>query len=136
MKINKIIKKNIPLIIIIILVIIIIILIPFKINFSYSMEKFENTDPVQIVNELAPENQNQKQELKGNYLYPIRGLTPICAKDNLKPSFMPKACFVNGVLNSYANCKCEDQNGNCKLCYDTIIKDTKNSNVVYDAKNF
>ena len=71
-----------------------------------------------------------------NYLYPIRGLQSICNKDNLKPSFMPKVCYVDGKLNSYANCKCEDDKGNCKICYDTIKKDSKNSNIVYDAKNF
>jgi hypothetical protein len=46
---------------------------------------------------------------------------------------MPKACYVNGNLNSYANCKCEDENGNCKICYDEIKKDSKNANTVYDA---
>jgi hypothetical protein len=67
------------------------------------------------------------------YLYPIKGLEPQCAKDNLLPSYMPKACYVNGVLNNYANCKCEDNEGNCKICYETIKKDSKNSSVVYDA---
>ena len=68
-----------------------------------------------------------------NYLYPIKGLSKICAKENLKPSFMPKACFIDGKMNSYANCKCEDEKGNCKICYDTIKKDTSNANVVYDS---
>lgn len=67
------------------------------------------------------------------YLYPIKGLQSICAKNNLKPSFMPKACYVDGNLNSYANCKCEDENGNCKICYEEIKKDSKNANTVYDA---
>jgi hypothetical protein len=67
------------------------------------------------------------------YLYPIKGLQSICAKDNLKPSFMPKACYVDGNLNSYANCKCEDESGNCKICYKEIKKDSKNASTVYDA---
>lgn len=67
------------------------------------------------------------------YLYPIKGLQSICAKENLKPSFMPKACYIDGNLNSYANCKCEDEYGNCKICYDEIKKDSKNANTVYDA---
>ena len=46
---------------------------------------------------------------------------------------MPKACYVDGNLNSYANCKCEDENGNCKICYEEIKKDSKNANTVYDA---
>lgn len=68
-----------------------------------------------------------------NYLYPIKGLSPICAKQNLLPSYMPKVCYVDGKLNSYANCKCEDKEGNCKICYDTIKKDSNNSNIVYNA---
>ena len=68
-----------------------------------------------------------------NYLYPIKGLSPICAKENLLPSYMPKACYVDGNLNNYANCKCEDKEGNCKICYDTIKKDSSNSSVIYDA---
>jgi len=70
---------------------------------------------------------------KDQVLYPIRGLQAICAKEGLKPSFMPKACYVDDILNSYANCKCEDSKGNCKICYPEIKKDSKNSNVVYDA---
>jgi hypothetical protein len=67
------------------------------------------------------------------YLYPIKGLEPQCAEKKLFPSFMPKACYVDGVLNSYANCMCEDNEGNCKICYDTIQKDSKNSSIVYDS---
>ena len=73
-------------------------------------------------------------KLNDKYLYPIRGLQSICEKDKLLPSFMPKACYVNGNLNSYSNCKCEDEKGNCKICYPEIKKDSKNANVIYDAK--
>jgi uncharacterized protein (UPF0333 family) len=71
-----------------------------------------------------------------SYLYPTKGLQSICAKENLKPSYMPKACYINGTLNSYANCKCEDKYGNCKICYPTIKKDSKNASVVYNAEDF
>lgn len=77
----------------------------------------------------------KKNEHFSDYLYPIRGLEKICAKENLKPSYMPKACYVDDILNSYANCKCEDKNGNCKICYPTIKKDSKNSSVVYNAND-
>ena len=70
------------------------------------------------------------------YLYPIRGLQSICEKEGLKPSFMPKSCYLNDVLNPYANCKCEDESGKCKICYETINKDTQNSNIVYGGSNF
>lgn len=69
------------------------------------------------------------------YLYPVIGLTDICMKYKLYPSYMPKACYENNTLNSYANCKCEDKNGNCKICYPTIKKDSNNSNIVYNANN-
>jgi hypothetical protein len=49
---------------------------------------------------------------------------------------MPKACYIDGVLNSYANCECEDDNGNCKICYPTIKKDSNNSSVVYYSEDF
>jgi hypothetical protein len=68
-----------------------------------------------------------------NYLYPIKGLSLICKKDNLLPSYMPKACYIDGKLNSYANCKCEDPLGNCKICYPSIEKDSHNASVIYSA---
>ena len=70
---------------------------------------------------------------KNDYLYPIKKLGGICEKEGLFPSFMPKACYVNENLNSYANCKCEDKEGNCKICYPTIKKNSDNSNIIYNA---
>ena len=70
-----------------------------------------------------------------NYLYPITGLTDICKKQNLIPSYMPKACYMNGDMNTYANCKCEDQEGNCKICYHAIKNDSNNSSVIYNAES-
>ena len=78
----------------------------------------------------------EKFYVEKKYLYPIRGLQKECNALNLKPSYMPKACHINGQLNSYANCKCQDNEGNCKLCYPTIQRDTKNSNIVYGGDNF
>jgi len=74
----------------------------------------------------------KNENFSNQYLYPTKGLSEICHKENLYPSYMPKACYINGKLNSYANCKCEDKEGNCKICYDTIKKDT-GANVVYNA---
>jgi hypothetical protein len=65
-------------------------------------------------------------------LYPTKGLQDECKKNNLYPSFMPKACYINGELNNYANCKCEDSRGECQICYDTIKKDTENASVIYN----
>lgn len=79
--------------------------------------------------------ENIKESFKNNdnYLYPTKDLSNICSVDNLYPSFMPKVCYVDGVLNSYANCKCEDISGNCKICYETIKKDSHNASIVYNA---
>lgn len=76
---------------------------------------------------------NNREHFSNNYLYPIKGLESICVEEELLPSYMPKACYLDGKLNSYANCKCEDSEGNCKICYPTIKKDSSNSSVVYNA---
>jgi hypothetical protein len=104
------------LIIIILLLLLIITLLFIKKNKYEKYESFEN-----------------KTKNDSSYLYPVKGLQSICAKENLKPSYMPKACYMNGTLNSYANCKCEDERGNCKICYPVIKKDSNNSSVIYDS---
>jgi hypothetical protein len=79
------------------------------------------------------ESFDNKTGTSSDYLYPVKKLSGICAKEGLKPSYMPKACYVNGKMDSYANCKCEDDKGNCKICYPDIKKDSKNASVVYNA---
>lgn len=94
---------------------------------------------VLIIINIIKLNKNKINESFSNndkYLYPITGLSSICKQKNLKPSYMPKACYVDGVLNSYANCECEDDKGNCKICYDTIKKDSNNSSVIYYSEDF
>ena len=94
-----------------ILLIVIIIIRYFIIKYYFKNESFSNP----------------------NGLYPIRGLQNECSSLNLNPSFMPKACYVDGNLNNYSNCKCQDDKGNCKICYPEIKKDSKNSSIVYNA---
>jgi hypothetical protein len=155
-KLTKSIIKYLPLITII-LIIIVIILIPKKINYSfkYLHESFSNdydkkhkndrSNEGSPYNDLSNKEQinkdpfnlypsNQENIKNNRYLYPIKGLQSICEKDNLKPSFMPKVCFVDGKLNSFANCKCEDSEGNCKICYDTIKKFDNGAGIVYDSQ--
>jgi hypothetical protein len=103
---------------------------------SYKNITEEETKLVKNINNLIKEsfsNINEEDHLNDKYLYPIKGLQNICSKKNLFPSFMPKACYVDGNLNSYSNCKCEDEKGNCKICYPEIKKDSSNANVIYDA---
>lgn len=92
----------------------------------YSLYNFNSIQE----NYISPPTLSNKND-SDRYLYPIKGLQKICAKEGLKPSYMPKACYIDGKLNSYANCKCEDKNGECKICYPTIQKDSKNSSVIY-----
>ena len=71
-------------------------------------------------------------ETFSNYLYPIKGLQAICAKEGLKPSFMPNSCIKgNGDFNPYSNCMCIDKNGTCKKCYPEI-KINKGRSTVYN----
>jgi hypothetical protein len=79
------------------------------------------------------DNKDSNTETDSSYLYPVKNLSGICRAQGLKPSYMPKACYVDGKMNTYANCKCEDEKGNCKICYPIIKKDSKNSSVVYNA---
>lgn len=113
-----------------IIIIIIIMIALYLLIFHNNKIKIKNKHNY----ELFANQDNTK--LGDGYLYPIKGLSPICAKEGLKASYMPKACYVDGKLNSYANCKCEDKDGNCKICYDTIVKDSKNSSIVYNSKDF
>ena len=100
-------------------------------------KKFLNNKPI-IFTKPYIENFYAVNDIDTNkeYLYPIRGLQSECGTQGLKPSYMPKACYINGLLNPYANCKCEDEEGNCKLCYPNIQKDTQNSNIVFGGDNF
>ena len=102
----------------------ILLIIFFYLNMSLSKEHFNNV--------LVP-SLPKISTLSTPVLYPIKGLQAICAKEGLKPSFMPKSCYIGDQLNSYANCKCEDNEGNCKICYPTIKKDDSNSSVIYNA---
>jgi predicted Holliday junction resolvase-like endonuclease len=49
--------------------------------------------------------------------------------------YLATQCMENGKPNPYANCKCADKFGTCKVCYPTEKKYESGSNVVYDATN-
>ena len=102
-------------------------------NSNIKKISLENFSSNLLPNSLSDTIEQSNKSNKDPVLYPIKGLQAICAKEGLKPSFMPKACYVDDSLNSYANCKCEDIKGNCKICYPEIKKDSSNSNIVYNA---
>jgi len=69
-----------------------------------------------------------------DYLYPVRDLQEICKKDyNLLPAFGAELCMNGDKPNPYANCKCVDKAGDCKVCYDTEKRFEQGANVVYDS---
>jgi hypothetical protein len=66
----------------------------------------------------------------------MRDLQEKCKKEyNLYPAYGATQCMENGKPNPYANCKCADEFGECKVCYPTEKKYESGSNVVYDATN-
>ena len=113
-------------IIILFSILIIILLIGYYNRFildkQYLQEKF--------INKMNSEE--NKYTIGDNYLYPVKGLSGQCEKLGLKPAYMPQICTVNGVVNSYANCMCQDKNGNCQKCYPELEKYNKASHVVYN----
>lgn len=80
-------------------------------------------------------NQYLYKENFSNYLFPIKGLTKEC-KGNLKPAYMPTSCVKNGKLKPFSNCKCVDENGDCKICYDEIKKESKGKPISYNPDEF
>ena len=67
------------------------------------------------------------------YLKSIENIPNECFNKGLQPNYMPKVCYVDGVLDPYSNCKCEDKDGNCKICFPPILKYKKSSETIYDA---
>lgn len=75
------------------------------------------------------------KETFSNYLYPIKGLQKLCAKDGLKPAYMPMSCQKpDGNFNPYSNCMCVDKSGICKKCY-PAIKIKKGRSTVYNPND-
>jgi hypothetical protein len=95
-------------------------------NVNNSINNTEN-------NTYSYTNEEINEEEGSKYLYPTKGLQPECSKLGLYPSYMPKICALNGKMNSYANCKCEDKRGICKICYPTIERNKSGAQVIYDS---
>ena len=43
-----------------------------------------------------------------------------CKKEGLKAANNPSVCIEEYSYKPAANCKCVDENNNCKICYDAI----------------
>jgi hypothetical protein len=71
-----------------------------------------------------------------SYLASLKSIPNQCLNMGLIPSYMEKICYVDGVLDPYANCKCIDKDGNCKICFPRISKYDKSTSVIYEAPNY
>ena len=80
-------------------------------------------------------NQYLKREYFKNYLFSTKKkLTDDCKKDGLKAAYMPTSCILDGKLKPFTNCKCIDDTGECKKCYEQIKKEKKS--LLYDPDEF
>jgi hypothetical protein len=104
--------KDYNMLLLAILLIIAIILFVLIYNKKTSIENFANND----------------------YLYPVQDLQEICKKEyNLKPAYGGELCIENDKPNVFANCKCTDSSGVCKVCYPTEEKYKTGGSVIYNS---
>jgi hypothetical protein len=80
----------------------------------------------------VPYTTKNKYTFDNNYLYPVKGLGGQCQKLGLRPAYMPQICSINGVVNNFANCMCQDKNGVCMKCYPELKKYNKQSFTIYN----
>lgn len=81
-------------------------------------------------------NQYLQRENFKNYLYPTKGLTNECKKeDGLRPAYMPTSCILDGELKPFRNCKCMNKDGICQSCYPEIKKESKGKSISYNAND-
>lgn len=108
-------NKDYSMLLLALLIIVAIILFVLIYNKKESIENFANNDD-------------------NNYLYPVRDLQEICKREyNLKPAYGGELCIENDKPNVFANCKCTDSSGVCKVCYPTEEKYKTGGNVIYNS---
>jgi hypothetical protein len=107
--------------------IIIGISILYYLYFNVSIEKFN--DPLPTPNKLSSQIPDGE-----DYLYPVYSLNETCESRGLIPSFVNKLCLIDDkTYKPLANCKCEDKDGYCKICYPEVKIDRKGRSVIYNA---
>jgi hypothetical protein len=71
-----------------------------------------------------------------DYLYPVHSLDSFCRSKNLLPSHVNRLCLMkDNTYKPLSNCKCEDQNGYCAICYPENKIDNSGRSIIYDANN-
>ncbi len=111
------------------------IYILYTLYFNNYMENFEernvgaNEDYLPLPNKLSSQIPDGE-----DYLYPVYSLNETCESKGLLPSLVNKLCLIDDkTYKPLANCKCEDKNGYCKICYPEVKIDKKGRSVIYNA---
>ncbi len=69
-----------------------------------------------------------------DYLYPVYSLNQTCESQGLRPSLVNRLCLMrNNTYKPLSNCKCEDKDGFCQICYPEVKIDRKGRSVIYNA---
>ncbi len=117
---------------------IILIIIGIYILYSLYNNNFENFEERNVGrNEdyLPMPNKLSSQIPDGeDYLYPVYSLNETCESKGLIASQVNRLCLMDDkTYKPLANCKCEDKDGYCKICYPEVKVDKKGRSVIYNA---
>ena len=104
----------------------------YTLYFNDHYENFEernDQDYLPIPNKLSSQVPDGE-----DYLYPVYSLNETCESKGLIPSLVNKLCLIDDkTYKPLANCKCEDKDGYCKICYPEVKVDKKGRSVIYNA---
>ncbi len=93
----------------------------------YQVERF--SDPMPTPDALSSQIPDGE-----DYLYPVYGLNKTCTSQGLFPSHVNKLCLKkDNTYKPLSNCKCEDKDGYCEVCYDEVNIDRKGRSTIYNA---
>jgi hypothetical protein len=96
-------------------------------NYIPGIEGFTSPmpDPDTLSNQIPEEE---------DYLFPVYSLGDMCQEKGLFASDVNRLCLKkDGTYEPLSNCKCEDQEGNCEICYPPVNIDRKGRSVIYNA---
>ncbi len=101
-----------------------------SIKIDYPKKLIENyndslPDPTKLANQI-PDGED--------YLYPVYSLNEMCESQGLQPSLVNKLCLMkDGTYKPLSNCKCENDDGTCAICYPEIKIDRTGRSIIYNA---
>jgi hypothetical protein len=99
----------------------------------YSMNNKETfTDQLPLPNKLSSQIPDGE-----DYLYPVYSLNETCESKGLLPSHVNRLCLMkDNTYKPLSNCKCEDKDGFCQICYPEVKIDNKGRSIIYNANDF